>query len=123
MWSSAKIVLALSSAAASALFALSASLPACTIAEVPKDDGLCTARGKCVNDPPPSSDDVATCNQALNGPCGAPYRARLDCVARNQTCTADGQTDRAAVLAACQREETAYENCVPVPPDASLVDH
>ena len=85
-------------------------------------DPCAAGTSKCANDTKPSADDqakaTAACKAEVAGSCSTQYKLFVACAQSKQTCTADGKTDGAALLAACKAEYDAYAKCKTPPADA-----
>jgi hypothetical protein len=82
----------------------------------------CSVQSPCPNDPPSSQSSIDLCNQMLQGPCGAPYQTAGDCIVTNFKCTTAGTLDANAILAACQAQLNAYQQCIMPPGDGGPVE-
>jgi hypothetical protein len=71
---------------------------------------------KCSADPELSetqkSKAAEECHALLAGPCEAEARAELACVAENQKCRPDKTTDAGALLADCNKRQSALTTCL-----------
>jgi hypothetical protein len=63
----------------------------------------------CANDPPPSTQDLSDCTQALMGPCGDLMQLYVACVTGK--CSDAGHVDHSAIDALCATQLQAYRNC------------
>src|SRR5689334_7910779 len=71
----------------------------------------CDEHGKCPSDSAPSASEAAACNRLL-ATCGSAFQTYIDCFLDNQVCAADGHTDSAKTVAACQTQVAAASSCV-----------
>jgi hypothetical protein len=97
-----------------------AAVAACTVdPDSVAPTARCREASKCPADPPPTADEIDTCEHALASRCAQLYQELLTCVRDHQTCGPAGRSDPEAVRAACESPATAYAECVPSPPDAA----
>lgn len=88
-----------------------AVVAACTSVMQDPVSGLCSRRGKCPNELPPTSSDSMSCNALLNGTCGPQFKAFLQCGYDKELCTAAGGFDLPGTVALCQSEFDATVAC------------
>jgi len=78
--------------------------------------GICSSAGSCPNATPPTSSEVAQCNNlAGDAKCGGVFQMYFNCASAQERCTTQGVTDDAATKSAieanCATEVAAYKSC------------
>jgi hypothetical protein len=76
---------------------------------------VCGKQGKCPNDTAPTQQDKDTCEAFVSGSCGSQYKDYSNCYYDHETCTANGDSDTAAIDAACGAKLDAVNACLANP--------